>query len=803
MPSFRLHKSSSGDENIKEEDPGHRHFFSKIKDHVHRKASPTSSKSSSPVPSRTNSVNKIHSPTTVKPMKNELKVKTSGLFHRHKDSETPSSTPISANIHSPVPAAHMTKEELQKTLNEKAKVGLPSVNDFHKPTKKMTYNPYGLNAVPSSSGNVNGGGIGSGVGPHGSGMRTFTMDGAIDDANNELPKPIENPNDYLPLNFQLTESVLTDSYQITPNEKNIGSGASASIKKINKRGDLKKVFALKKLILFRGEKPEEFYARAAHEYVIHKNISQGFHIVDCYALVRIPHIPFPQDISGGWGLVLALCKVDLFSLIDKKSWNSSKTSEKLCLFKQIAFGLKYMHDHDIVHRDLKPENVLIDNNGIVKLTDFGVSDYGHEIPGDFHSAITLTTQLVGSPPYQPPEVQRLNGVERAKRVPYNPFLMDYWSLGMILFVMFYNNVPFQESDKKCQDFRDYEMSYEKFVTRHPIFRKDKTINNLVGVSPKPTPKISTTPLISNGGVGGGNVNGGSTPISRIPSIHGYTIPSSASIARTSSMIPNNPTIPIPTSAPTPVTTSEISTSVTVTDVLDNSTSTSTQSQSQTLPRVRSNSSVTGSIIPVPTLAVENGSSSIMKTRTESTSSQGSTTSIEQLKYGINKHPTPGMEYKFAKKFPQPNIARVAWRLSDPKAETRWSIYDLFNDETFQGWEMCVDESTKDGCFIENDADVEAEAETDAYADVDVEEDDMLEMKFGNMKVASSDDSSESGDAASSASSISQSGLLTTQDGDRRLQVSDDTPNGMMITSNAVCEKACCRSVRKHSHLLTY
>ena len=38
-------------------------------------------------------------------------------------------------------------------------------------------------------------------------------------------------------------------------------------------------------------------------------------------------------------------------------------AEKYCLFKQIAYGVKFLHDHDIVHRDLKPENVLLDANG--------------------------------------------------------------------------------------------------------------------------------------------------------------------------------------------------------------------------------------------------------------------------------------------------------------------------------------------------------------------------------------------------------------------------------------------------------
>jgi serine/threonine protein kinase len=43
------------------------------------------------------------------------------------------------------------------------------------------------------------------------------------------------------------------------------------------------------------------------------------------------------------------------------------------LFKQIIQGLAYIHDRGIVHRDLKLENILIDNEGVVKIADFGVS----------------------------------------------------------------------------------------------------------------------------------------------------------------------------------------------------------------------------------------------------------------------------------------------------------------------------------------------------------------------------------------------------------------------------------------------
>ncbi|CAI4567253.1 BGN_3a_G0031350.mRNA.1.CDS.1 [Saccharomyces cerevisiae] len=63
----------------------------------------------------------------------------------------------------------------------------------------------------------------------------------------------------------------------------------------------------------------------------------------------------------------------------------------------------------------------------------------------------------------------------------------------------------------------------------------------------------------------------------------------------------------------------------------------------------------------------------------------------------NYRPGPGMEYHLARNFKNGHASRVAWRLADPEAATRYTIDDLFEDPWFQGIETCVDANDKYVC----------------------------------------------------------------------------------------------------------
>ena len=67
---------------------------------------------------------------------------------------------------------------------------------------------------------------------------------------------------------------------------------------------------------------------------------------------------------------------------------------------QILIGLEDIHNKGIVYRDLKPENLLIDEEGVIKLADFGISK-------DLSRSKRTTTQI-GTLEYMPPEAFESN-----------------------------------------------------------------------------------------------------------------------------------------------------------------------------------------------------------------------------------------------------------------------------------------------------------------------------------------------------------------------------------------------------------
>ena len=345
-----------------------------------------------------------------------------------------------------------------KPLNSPNQVSLNRKTSQHH-HEKIKYNPYGLKNLELIQ--------------NASHLQLYYTKGGTDSGGRVVANPVANPNDYLPEDLQESQINLLDNFEYESTDKKIGNGGSGDVRIVTlSTKKKKKQYALKKFSLFSKETDEEFYKRAAKEYVISRRAAGLRHVVATFALLRIQS---HGNMTRGWGMVMECCTGgDLFNMIVRLGWKRTPLADRYCIFKQIAYGVKFLHEHDIVHRDLKPENVLLDVNGLVKLCDFGVSDWGHEEPGNFQSPIKMSTAYVGSPPYSPPEVMALKdmSLSELKKHLYDPFKMDHWSLGMLRFCLVYSGVPFPLATVNEINYRDYKFNRNRFCSDNPSFQNN-------------------------------------------------------------------------------------------------------------------------------------------------------------------------------------------------------------------------------------------------------------------------------------------------------------------------------------------
>lgn len=112
---------------------------------------------------------------------------------------------------------------------------------------------------------------------------------------------------------------------------------------------------------------------------------------------------------------------------------------------EITLAIKYLHELGIVYRDLKLENLLLDNEGHIKITDFGLCK--EEIT---YGATTKT--FCGTPEYLAPEVLEDNDYGRS---------VDWWGLGVVMYEMMCGRLPFYN--------RDHEVLFELILMEEVKF----------------------------------------------------------------------------------------------------------------------------------------------------------------------------------------------------------------------------------------------------------------------------------------------------------------------------------------------
>jgi len=116
----------------------------------------------------------------------------------------------------------------------------------------------------------------------------------------------------------------------------------------------------------------------------------------------------------------------------KKKLSQSKFSlhEALQIALQVTRGLSKAHEHGVIHRDIKPANVIITQDGVVKIVDFGLARFVDD------TRITHTGIAVGTLQYMSPEQVR------GKQIDHRT---DIWSVGVLLYEMVSGRLPFSST----------------------------------------------------------------------------------------------------------------------------------------------------------------------------------------------------------------------------------------------------------------------------------------------------------------------------------------------------------------------
>ena len=141
---------------------------------------------------------------------------------------------------------------------------------------------------------------------------------------------------------------------------------------------------------------------------------------------------------------------ELFNYIVKNQRLSEE--EAAFFYYQLINGLEYIHSLGIVHRDLKPENLLLTNDHLLKIIDFGLSNY---FTNDADQKLLITP--CGSPCYASPEM-----VAGKK---YNGFKIDIWATGIVLYAMLCGYLPFEDknNDDLFKKILECKVKYPRYI----------------------------------------------------------------------------------------------------------------------------------------------------------------------------------------------------------------------------------------------------------------------------------------------------------------------------------------------------
>jgi len=206
--------------------------------------------------------------------------------------------------------------------------------------------------------------------------------------------------------------------------KVVGKGSYGTVMLARKK-DTQEVLAIKMLKKSYLKKRKQ-EAHTKTERFILETINHPFIVNLKYAFHNAEKLYFALEFWPGGELFFHLQRVENFDEEVTRFYSA-----------QMVLALEHLHKHDVIYRDLKPENVLINSDGYIKLTDFGLAKENVISDKDAMS-------FWGTPEYLAPEILERKGHGKS---------VDWWSLGSIIYEMIVGLPPFYEKDNREKLFK--------------------------------------------------------------------------------------------------------------------------------------------------------------------------------------------------------------------------------------------------------------------------------------------------------------------------------------------------------------
>jgi len=234
--------------------------------------------------------------------------------------------------------------------------------------------------------------------------------------------------------------VILDLYEVTGF---LGEGGMGKVNKVHHRGwDIDLAVKSPKPEIFAQAGGKENFLREAETWV---NLGLHPHTVSCYYVRTLGGIPrvFAEYVEGG-------SLADWIRTRRLYEGGPEKALERILdIAIQFAWGLNFAHEHAMVHQDVKPANVMLTEDGMVKVTDFGLAKASGVVAQN-SLARTSRTILVSSggmtPAYCSPEQACGDPLSRKT---------DIWSWGLSLLEMFTGEVTWRAGQAASQALESY------------------------------------------------------------------------------------------------------------------------------------------------------------------------------------------------------------------------------------------------------------------------------------------------------------------------------------------------------------